>query len=118
MNGTHIFAVATTPSVQTFASFGFSGLRKEEVIDEILEALVQASSVFFSAPPLLTSTSVGILCVKHRNHELVSTSTHLSDTHSVLGFVLGCRHIEIQNKVLAFKELQCIKRDRQIALIQ
>ena len=72
----------------------------------------------FQSPPLLTSTGVGILCIKHGNHELVSTSTHIPDTYSVLGFVLGCGHIGIQNDVLAFKELQDIKRDGQIAPVQ
>lgn len=30
----------------------------------------------FQFLPLLTSTSVGILCIKHGNQELVPTSTH------------------------------------------
>lgn len=70
------------------------------------------------SPHLITSTSLGILCIKHGNHAPVSTSTRLPGPYSVLGFVLGCEHIETRNKVLAFKELQCIKRDGQTAQVQ
>lgn len=38
--------------------------------------------------------------------------------HLLCGFVLGCRRIEIQNKVLAFRKLQSIKRVGQIAQVQ
>lgn len=93
MNGTPIFNAATTPSLWSFAAFGFSGLRKKRSLMKLSRRWLRLLGCSSWSPPLMTSTSLGILCIKHGNHAVVSTSIHLPGTYSMLGFVLGCEHI-------------------------
>lgn len=69
------------------------------------------------SPPLLSATSLGSPCVEQGNHELISIQ-HPFIEHLVCAlYMLGCGHIEVNNRVLAFKELQPIKRHGQIIQI-
>lgn len=62
------------------------GLRADEV----------SSSQF---TPIFTSTSVGTLCIKKENHELISTWHPFIWHFYVFAVVLGCGQIELNNSL-------------------
>lgn len=70
------------------------------------------------SPPLLTSTSVGTLCIEQESHELISTWHHLFSTSMCLVLCEVWAYIELNNKHLAFEELHPIKRDRQTTQVR
>lgn len=76
-----------------------------------------AAEVFFPVPlPSLSATSLGSPCIEQGNHELISIQ-HPFIEHLVCALYARSGHIEVNNRVLAFKELQPIKRHGQITQI-
>ena len=90
---------------------------KEEVTDETFMVLAHSCQGVSQSPPLLSATSLGSPCIEQGNHEPISIRHPFIEHLLCALYMPGCGHREVNNKVLAFKELQPIKRHGQIIQI-